>query len=111
MDQFKAELNLFPGSSANKVNNEGREILYNELKEGNNKALENFTAFYSAYVEQIILHEQERNIPPKATFTELYDVALHALKKFAVTSKDLKDYDRFFAWVVRQSILNNLFNF
>jgi hypothetical protein len=101
-------LNPFPDSSAAELTEKELANLFMHLKSGNDNALEKFASAHGKYVEQIILGLQERKISQKKTFTELYEIGIAVLKKDALKATDLKNFEGFFAWSVRQAILKVL---
>lgn len=95
-----------PFLNANQLHYSKEEIsdLFIQSKQGDENATNKLVYHFSKIVESMILEFQSKNIPPKLTFTELYNICITELKKFVI-KYDEKEFYKSVTWCIRQEIL------
>jgi len=96
-----------------------KEVLYHrdlifkhvqtQLKDGNEDPFQQMLRYYSCFIEKIILHLPQKS-DTKVTFTELYEAGVYGFKEAILRSYNIDNFDRFFAWTIKQTLLGKLYD-
>lgn len=105
MNGLKMDVNPFYKIENAVLSDDEIDLLFSLAKQEDEVSINKLVIYFSPIVEGIILNFQIKNIPPKFTFTELYDGCILELKSLLI-KYDTYQFYKSVEWCIRQKLLS-----